>query len=82
MAKYKVWLTVKDRYGNIKELDGGNINVDLAELTDDELDVIEEGLPLEKFVTKTEIDAYATDEEVDTKVKESNEVIRYSKFKD
>ena len=31
MAKYKVWLTVKDSYGNTKELDGGNIDVDLDE---------------------------------------------------
>jgi hypothetical protein len=29
MAKYKVWLTVKDSYGNTKELDGGNIDLDL-----------------------------------------------------
>lgn len=29
MAKYKVWLTVKDSYGNTKELDGGNIDIDL-----------------------------------------------------
>lgn len=31
MAKYKVWLTVKDCYGNTKELDGGNININLDE---------------------------------------------------
>lgn len=31
MATYKVWLTVKDSYGNTKELDGGNINIDLDE---------------------------------------------------
>ena len=31
MAKYKVWLTVKDNYGNIKELDGGNIDINLDE---------------------------------------------------
>ena len=31
MAKYKVWLTVKDSYGNTKELDGGNININLDE---------------------------------------------------
>ena len=33
MAKYKVWLTVKDSYGKTKELDGGNIAIDLT--TDD-----------------------------------------------
>ena len=31
MAKYKVWLTVKDSYGNLRELDGGNIDVNLDE---------------------------------------------------
>lgn len=31
MAKYKVWLTVQDSYGNTKELDGGNIDIDLDE---------------------------------------------------
>ena len=29
MAKYKVWLTVKDSYGKTKELDGGNIDINL-----------------------------------------------------
>lgn len=29
MAEYKVVLTVKDRYGNIKDIDGGNIDVNL-----------------------------------------------------
>ena len=31
MAKYKIWLTVKDSYGNTKELDGGNIDINLDE---------------------------------------------------
>ena len=31
MAKYKVWLTVKDSYGNTKELDGGNVDINLDE---------------------------------------------------
>lgn len=31
MAKYKIWLSVKDSYGNIKELDGGNVDIDLTE---------------------------------------------------
>jgi hypothetical protein len=31
MAKYKVWLTVRDSYGNTKELDGGNIDINLDE---------------------------------------------------
>ena len=56
MATYKVWLTVKDSYGNTKEIDGGNINVDLASLTPDELDQIERSLPLEDYLKKAEID--------------------------
>lgn len=31
MATYKVWLTVKDSYGNDKEIDGGVIDVNLEE---------------------------------------------------
>ena len=31
MAKYKVWVTVKDSYGNTKELDGGNVDIALDE---------------------------------------------------
>lgn len=42
MAKYKVWLTVKDRYGIIKELPSGTINVDLDTLTDDEVKALDE----------------------------------------
>lgn len=30
-AKYKVWLTVKDSYGNTKEVDGGNVEINLDE---------------------------------------------------
>ena len=29
MAKYKVWLTIKDSYGHTKELDGGMIDINL-----------------------------------------------------
>ena len=83
MATYKVWLTVKDSYGNTKEIDGGTINVDLATLTPDEVNQIEEALPLENFITKTELnselDAYATDVEVNKAV-ENVDSIRYSDF--
>lgn len=30
MATYKVWFTVRDGYGNIKEVEGGAIDVDLT----------------------------------------------------
>ena len=83
MATYKVWLKVKDRYGNVKEIDGGDINVGLDELTQDEIDCIEEALPLEDYLKKSEIEAeldhFATDAEVATVV-QTNESIRYSDF--
>ena len=83
MAIYKVWLTVKDSYGNTKEIDGGNISVDLNTLTKDEIDQIEEALPLEDYLKKSEInselDHFATDTEVD-EVVSGKESIRYSDF--
>jgi hypothetical protein len=83
MATYKVWLTVKDSYGNTKEIDGGTINVDLATLTPDEVDQIEEALPFENYIKRddldTELDAYATDREVE-QVIQTNESIRYADF--
>lgn len=83
MATYKVWLTVKDNYGNTKEVDGGTINVDLATLTPDEVTQIEDALPLEDYLKKSEIDTeldhYATDKEVEQKTKDS---IKYAGFFD
>lgn len=83
MAVYRVWLTVKDSYGNTKEVDGGTINVDLAALTPSEVDQIEEALPLENYLKKSEIDAelehYATDVELEHAV-EHNDAIKYSDF--
>ena len=46
MATYKVLLTVKDSYGNIKEIDGGNITVDRGQLTEEELSSIKEAVPV------------------------------------
>ena len=53
MATYKVWLTVKDSYGNTKELDGGTIDVDLGKVAEDVKGQIEE---TSGFVTKTELE--------------------------
>jgi hypothetical protein len=82
MATYKVWLKVKDSYGNIKEIDGGDINVDLATLTPDEVSQIEEALPLEDYLKKVELpeelDDYATDTEVASAVKQT---VKYGDFK-
>ena len=46
MATYKVWLTVKDRYGNTKELDSGNINISQDKLTEEDLDEIKKSIPV------------------------------------
>ena len=70
MATYKVWLTVKDSYGNTKEVDGGNINVDFNELTD--ADIGQMAKKLDPY--------FATDTEVAHTV-ESNDSIRYSDLK-
>lgn len=77
MAKYKIWLTVKDRYGNTKKVDGGNIDIGLDGLTDADIDNIEEKLPLDEYLKKSEIDFLATDAEVAERT-----TIRYSNFFD
>ncbi len=46
MAKYKVMLTVKDRYGITKELDAGTIGVDRENLTEEELDKLKNNIPV------------------------------------
>ena len=82
MATYKVWLTVKDSYGNVKDIDGGTINVDLTELTTTEANQIKEVLPLDDYLKKedipTALDEYATDLEVDDAVKQT---VKYGGFR-
>lgn len=46
MATYKVLLTVKDRYGCTKELDGGSIDVDFDKLSDKDVNDIQTILPV------------------------------------
>lgn len=60
MATYKLWLTVKDSNGNIKEIDGGNVNIDLTKITEVEATHVAEALKL---------DSYATDQELDDAIK-------------
>lgn len=83
MATYRVWLTVKDSYGNTKEVDGGLINVDLDTFTKEEIEQIEEALPLEDYLKKielpAELDEYATDQEVAHAVQNTSS-IRYADF--
>ena len=66
MATYKVWLTVKDRYGSIKKLDGGNINIDLDTVDEDEVKAFDEH--------------FATDTELVEATETSPETIRYAGF--
>lgn len=66
MAKYKIWLTVKDRYGVVKELDGGNINVGLDTIEDDEFQAID------KY--------FATDVALADAANKTPETIRYGGF--
>ena len=47
-ATYKVWLTVKDSYGNTKELDGGNIDINLEkEDVDTIVDTLKDNITIE-----------------------------------
>lgn len=56
MPKYKLVLTVQDSFGMTKEIDGGEIDVGLVEsLTPADIKHIEEELPLEDYIKKTEL---------------------------
>lgn len=46
MAKYKVMLTVKDRYGATKELDAGTIGIDYDNLTEEDIDKLKKNIPV------------------------------------
>lgn len=87
MAKYKIWLTVKDGQGNTKELDSGIIDVGVSDLSPEAISQIEQALPLNDFLKKSEIDVeldhYATDKEVEQAAKEAAktaEVVKYAGF--
>lgn len=45
MATYKVLLTVRDRYGQIKELPGGQIEID-NKFTEEDIEEFKESLPV------------------------------------
>lgn len=46
MATYKVLLTVKDRYGYKKELNGGTVEISQDKLTEEDLNEIKESIPV------------------------------------
>ena len=77
MAKYKVWLTVKDSYGNTKELPAGDIDVDFTDISQEDISKIEKALPLEDYWHKSE-DELATDEEVRAATANT---VKYGSFK-
>lgn len=86
MAKYKVWLTVKDSYGNTKELDGGNIDIDLdKEDVDSIIDNIKDNISIENKspvyvpevtsdnMLKFKLTEEATEEELEFDIDKSND---------
>ena len=83
MAKYKVVFTVRDKYGKDKEIDGGTVDIELPTLTQEELTRIEEALPLENYLKKSdipeELDYLATDIEVADAIQAADS-IRYADF--
>jgi hypothetical protein len=86
MATYKVWLKVKDSFGNTKEVDGGTINVDLN-ITDEDVDRIGQ-MALDNYVKKKDAGVeesrdLATEEEVEDAIsKATHDTIKYAGFYD
>jgi hypothetical protein len=81
MAVYKVWLTVKDGYGNEKEIEAGNIVVDF-ELSPEDISQIEEALPLGDYLKKQNIETDLKDFATDTEVAQAvMNTVKYSEFK-
>lgn len=85
MAIYKVWLTVKDSYGNTKKIDGGNINVKLDET---DITTIEQAISLSDYVKKGELSdvhdeldkTFATDTELEQQLDKNT--VKYGGFFD
>lgn len=82
MAKYKVWLTVKDSYGNTKELDGGNVDINLDEEdVDNIVDNLKDNITTPVYVPEVTSDNMlkfkltdeATDEELEFDIDKSND---------
>jgi hypothetical protein len=85
-AKYKVWLTVKDSYGNTKELDGGNVDINLdKEDVDNIVDNIKDNIVVENKspvyipevtqnnMLKFKLTDEATDKELEFDIDKSND---------
>lgn len=79
MPKYKLILTVQDSYGMTKEIEAGIVDAAEYELTDAELNSVVKRLPLENYVSKSELP-----EELDTEVELAdmiNKAVKYRGFK-
>lgn len=55
MATYKLVLTVKDNYGKEKEIDGGTVDIDLADLSAEDITIVTDALNLEDYATDIEL---------------------------
>ena len=55
MAKYKLWLTIKNNDGTIKEIDAGDVDLTLDNLTDEQAKQLAERLD-PHLVTEEEYD--------------------------
>jgi hypothetical protein len=85
-AKYKVWLTVKDSYGNTKELDGGNVDINLDEESVDTIvDNLKDNITIEAKspiyvpevtqdnILKFKLEEEATEKELEFDIDKSND---------
>lgn len=86
MAEYKVILTVKDRYGNVKDIDGGNIDVNLEKAEIDNIvDNIKDNITVEAKspvyipevtadnILKFKLNDEATEKELEFDIDKSND---------
>ena len=86
MAEYKVILTVKDRYGNTKDIDGGNIDVNLEETEIENIvDNLKDNITIESKspvyvpevtsdnMLKFKLNTEATEEELEFDIDKSND---------
>jgi hypothetical protein len=79
MPKYKLILTVQDSYGMTKEIEAGIVDAAEYELTDTELKNVVKRLPLDNFVSKSELP-----EDLNTELELAdtiNKTVKYSSFK-
>jgi hypothetical protein len=95
MPKYKLILTVQDRFGMTKEIEAGIVDAAEYELTDDEIQKVVKTMD-ETFATETEAkqwdtesqaatieklpEVIETDEEIQTAIEQNVDAIKYKGF--